>query len=728
MTGDTILKTGEETYEFEEATFTTCRCPEEGRDPWQISAKTADVEVGGYATTRNTSFDILGVPVMWFPWMRFPVKTERESGFLLPEFSGSGRSGPRLGLPFFWAARPNVNVTVTPTYYFERGFKPSVDLEYVFGERSYGSFFGSIIYDQDIDPNSFDTPYDQLRWAAEWVHDHHLPRGWRAKVDATLFSDNDFPFDFPEFRNLKYERFVQSRAFLEKRFGPGQRYGFNGGVWWADDLQNPDNRDRDEFLLHRLPSLQLSGMPQPLPGFARHLQASFNVDYTNFHSRKKAQDVYPRANVRGDDQFLDTGIDAIPDGLEFNDDGYIVTLDGDVITRDGNVLTAEEFLATFPPEEELPELEVDGHGDNFPPGPENDYKFQEGEPLGDRGHRVVLNPRIGIPFRIADVVEVLPEIGYHGTFYDTDAQSSTMRSLFTAMLDTRIRTRREIELPFRLGPAVHVMEPRMVYTGITHAGQNDNPLFVPTAAQPQERVRQFELFNLTRNPSDRIDSVNAITVGLGNRIYVPGEVGEPPQLFADVALSTQYDFASDNNSKFFLEGTAFPYENIQVRFNMGWDFKETEFSEGLIEARYESEEGHDFAFSYRYLRDIPRFFESFNQGGEDRYEDFEEGLFKINQLTIRGRLAINRNWAITYRLRYSFESELFLNNRAGVEYISKCRCWAVGLEIGSDRSGGFEWNFKYTLIGLGADDVRPFSGGGFFGGGGDRDPFSGAQN
>ncbi len=316
--------------------------------------------------------------MIWLPWMRYPVKTERETGFLLPEFSVSGRSGARIGFPFFWAARPNVNVTLTPTYLFERGFKPSVDVEYVFGERSYGNFYGTIIDDQDIEPNTFDTPFDQLRWATEWIHDHHLPRGWRAKVDATLFSDNVFPFDFYEFRNYKHERYVQSRAFLEKRFGPVQRYGFNGGVWWADDLQNPDNQDRDEFLLQRLPSLQLSGMPQPLPGFARRLQASFDVDYTHFYSRKKAEDVYPRANVRGDDLFLDTGIDAIPDGYECNEDGIIVTLDGDVITRDGTVLTAEEYLASFPPEAELPELNADGHLDDFPPGPENDGKFAGG--------------------------------------------------------------------------------------------------------------------------------------------------------------------------------------------------------------------------------------------------------------------------------------------------------------------------------------------------------------
>jgi hypothetical protein len=60
-----------------------------------------------------------------------------------------------------------------------------------------------------------------------------------------------------------------------------------------------------------------------------------------------------------------------------------------------------------------------------------------------------------------------------------------------------------------------------------------------------------------------------------------------------------------------------------------------------------------------------------------------------------------------------------------VEYISKCRCWAVLVEVGEDRAGGVDFNFRYVLIGLGDDDVRPFSG--------DRrratrDPYTGARN
>jgi lipopolysaccharide assembly outer membrane protein LptD (OstA) len=148
---------------------------------------------------------------------------------------------------------------------------------------------------------------------------------------------------------------------------------------------------------------------------------------------------------------------------------------------------------------------------------------------------------------------------------------------------------------------------------------------------------------------------------------------------------------------------------VTVRFNTGYDFKETQFSEGLLEARWSTETGHNLGFSYRYLRDIPRFFESF-LGDENRFDEFEEGFQSINQIALRGRLAVTRNWALSYGLRYSFENNIVLTNRAGVEYISKCRCWAVLAQVGEDRAGGVDFNFRFILIGLGDDDVRPFAG------------------
>src|SRR5690606_37308462 len=149
MTGSEVQKTGELTYRFENGRFTTCRCPDEDdRDPWTLTAQRADIEIEGYARARNATMEVLGVPVFWAPYLILPVKRERQTGLLFPDFGVSERNGVEMSLPFFWAAHDRVNVLVDPEYLTKRGFKPAVEVEYVFHERGAGKLYGTFIHDR----------------------------------------------------------------------------------------------------------------------------------------------------------------------------------------------------------------------------------------------------------------------------------------------------------------------------------------------------------------------------------------------------------------------------------------------------------------------------------------------------------------------------------------------------------------------------------------------------
>jgi lipopolysaccharide assembly outer membrane protein LptD (OstA) len=684
-TGAEVRKLGEQEYEFEDGSFTTCRCPDGGTEPWRIRSQEAELEIGGYGTARNTVLDVLGVPVFWLPWMRYPLLTDRATGLLFPTFNSSNRTGLDVGLPFFWAALPSLNVTVTPHWLTERGFKPELELEYVLGEKSYGELFASgILGDDEVDPDDPDTPFNDDRYALAWLHDQHLPAGFRAKVDARLFSDNLYPFDFNELSGFRADRYVESAAFVEKRFGTLQRFGFHGGGRYADDIQNPDDLDRDRFLLQRAGELALSGMPQPLASDLP-FEVAFDTQLVNFAPREDAESFLGFGAVVGDDLFLDTGLDALP--------------------------TAKEpgFLAP-------PDFPTDPHEDDFDPmtgsGTEGDGRFQEGEPLMDRGQRLLVNPRVALPLRIADVAELRTELGYHGTFYHTRAQSFETRHLGTAQLDLRTRLRRQLELPFAAGPATHLLEPRLAWTGITDVSQDGNPLLVPRGAVLQERIRQLELGNVLRDPSDRIGETNALTLAFGNRLFVPtppGEKGilEPPRLFADVTLSGSWDFADEDLRNVFLDGVLFPARQWRTRFNTGWDVEESDVSEVLFEFGYSDERGNDLGIGYRKVEDVPQFFEGFDFEDE-RFDEFEEEFEEINQVEFFARYAFSRLWAASYRLRYSLEGSLALANQFGLEYVSRCQCWAVRLELEDERQRGFQAALRYRIVGLGDDSVRPF--------------------
>jgi lipopolysaccharide assembly outer membrane protein LptD (OstA) len=722
MSGDTIQKTGENSYVFDRGRFTSCKCPEGEKEPWVISAKSAKLDIGGYGTARNTAFEVLGVPVVWLPWMIYPLKSDRATGFLFPVWNASSRNGFDMGLPFFWAVGDRLNLTFTASYLTENGFLPSVEGEYVFGERSIGRFYGAWIDDKNIDPDDPSTPFSAQRWAVETVHNQYLPYDLRWVVDARFFSDNLYPFDFKEFSQYRKDRFIESQTFVETRFGPLDRYGFYGAIQYADDQQNPDDQDRDDFLLQRMPQLHGSGVPQRLDKLLPGLVGSFDVDYTHYWAKDQPDGPFNEARLV-DDLFVDSGIEAIPDGEERDSQGRVFRPDGTVELQDGRTLSVEDYVAENPAAQALlkdgttttvaelfaadPAALLDGSLDNFPPGPEGDGMFQEGEPLNDRGHRFLMNPRLSYPMRLWDAVEVLPEIGYHGTLYQSTEKSFDSRNLFTAQLDVRTRLRRALSLPFGMGEALHVLEPHVQYTGVTHASQSDNPLFTPAPLVTQQRLRELGLFSVTRDYSDRIEEVNAFTFGFGNRLYVPRTDAEGTRLYADVDFALQYDFENDGFTGVYVDGSAWPADRIRTRFNVGYDFNAGELSEGLLAVSWSHEEGHDIGVAYRYVAQAPRFFEAF-LFDDERFEDFEQGITKINQIFLYGRWAVTQNWALTYRMQYSFEETFFLGNSGGVEYVSKCGCWAIRAEVSDERTQGVEFSLRYRLIGLGDDTVRPF--------------------
>ena len=180
MEGSEVSKTGESTYHFQDGRFTTCRCPDEDQtDPWHIEADEADVTVGGYAVAKNTTFEVLGIPILWVPWVVIPVKTDRQTGFLPPLLNASSRGTADFSLPFFWAPRDELNVLFTPTFISGRGFKPKLELEYVFGEASEGALMASYIDDHRTDPPNPSTPFDTDRWAFGSQQDWMLAR-WGA--------------------------------------------------------------------------------------------------------------------------------------------------------------------------------------------------------------------------------------------------------------------------------------------------------------------------------------------------------------------------------------------------------------------------------------------------------------------------------------------------------------------------------------------------------------------
>ncbi len=76
-----------------------------------------------YGEARHARLTIKDVPVLYTPYVRFPVGDERLTGFLMPSFSGGtqSRNGMQLTLPFYWNIAPNADMTLSPRHMTKRG-------------------------------------------------------------------------------------------------------------------------------------------------------------------------------------------------------------------------------------------------------------------------------------------------------------------------------------------------------------------------------------------------------------------------------------------------------------------------------------------------------------------------------------------------------------------------------------------------------------------------------
>jgi lipopolysaccharide export system protein LptA len=680
MEGDEVAKTGDRTYSFEGGVFTSCRCPDDEKDPWEIRAESATLNLDGYAIARNTTVNILGVPVLWLPWMAYPLRTDRETGFLFPEFSFFSRDGVRFATPFFWAAAPNLNVTLTPRWLEKRGFKGEAELEYLLGERSAGSLVGAYIHDDKIDPNSIDDPFDADRWIARGKQDMYLPYDWRAKSDFLFMSDNRYLSDFEGVRELRNNRFIESNLFLFNQFGDGDRVGFVAAMQVADDIQSPDDLDRDPYLLHRVPNVDLKVLPQPLelgnPVLDR-LVPSLDVQYTYFGQLNNPDETFPtfvdpdplvppvdpRFSPNGELAFYDIGVDALPDGQEGGPPG------------------------------------TDFHQDNFlnGGGPERDGRFQEGEPLADRGHRMLVSPRLAVPFRVGNYVEVYPEVGYHQALYNTRDEGTANWGSITARANVRSRFKRGYGTD-----VVHLLEPYLDYALVSRPNIDDEPFFAPLTSVPQGRIRQRLLDNFTRDNSDRPEEFNGFTIGTGNRFYREGRGSRSARMLADFDVGFLFDFSSGGKiGAFVLDGRANPTPGTALKIGFQLDPDGFVVEELLAEAGWRGDRLAG-VLRYRFLNRVPQFFEDFRKDS-DRFDDFDGRFKKVNQVDLSMSYRLTQNWSVRHRIIYSFENSILLHQGASVEYLSKCECWAAGIAVRNNRQLGFEFGLLYRIVGLGND-------------------------
>lgn len=100
-------------YVVRDGYYTTCHLREDGNPDWDISSEKIEVQADSHGTMQNGLLRVRGIPVLYVPYMVFPVGDERRSGLLQPNIGHSSVTGAIYYQPYFWAIDKHMDLTTT---------------------------------------------------------------------------------------------------------------------------------------------------------------------------------------------------------------------------------------------------------------------------------------------------------------------------------------------------------------------------------------------------------------------------------------------------------------------------------------------------------------------------------------------------------------------------------------------------------------------------------------
>ena len=168
-----------------DAFYTTCKLDE---SEWYLRISELSLDrARNIGTGINAVVEFKGVPILYMPYMTFPLNNQRKSGFLAPTIGTSSSSGLEMAVPYYWNIAPNLDATITPKIFTRRGLQLGAEFRYL--NRDY---LGQL--DTEYLPR--DRLAERDRYLASLRHyqnlDKWLAPGWSASINAQKVSDDNY--------------------------------------------------------------------------------------------------------------------------------------------------------------------------------------------------------------------------------------------------------------------------------------------------------------------------------------------------------------------------------------------------------------------------------------------------------------------------------------------------------------------------------------------------------
>jgi LPS-assembly protein len=611
--GSKIIKKGVATYRIDNATATTC----DGDSPdWRLKGSELNVTLEGYGTMKHGRFLVKDTPIFYTPYMIFPAKTKRQSGFLFPHLGYSQKKlGMDIELPFFWAISEDTDATFYQRNMEKRGFKEGVEFRYFVSKDTFGTFYGDYMNDPGPPADSVDAAgrnwqSSQKRWSVYLNHETTFSPSFFLRTDIRKVSDGWY---FKDFTSNNYYRENYSTTEAE-RF---KKVPFIG----------------DESLGSLESTVRL------VKNWQLYNLTALISDTNNFASLSN-----------------DSTLQKYPE----------ITMKAIKRPLFGTLLNVE-FDSIY------------------------DYYYRT---VGQRGHLFDMQPVFSVPLNLSDYLQLTPQLGVKGTYWNRDDSFSGMqsksgdRTLYTAGATATTEIHRIFEVGGeRIEKLRHGIRPEFTYTYVPYVNQDNMPDY-----------------------AGRISEQNTVTYALtntflaklrekgGGKSYLEFLRFKLAQTF-DIKEATRLEIIPGDRKPFSditmeLDVKPLQYFSFSARNNYSVyinDWNQTNYDLSLYDSR-----GDTATIGYRYTKYS---LDGINTATSTTpFSSYRYTQSPLQEINLYLKAAVTKSIDVIHILRRNELDKKTLESTFGLNY--RKQCWSVDIlfsESQTDRT----FTVLFSLFGLG---------------------------
>lgn len=178
------LQATDQEVQLNQANFTTCP---DGDNGWGITADKIQINADdGWGEAWNSVVKVKGIPVLYLPYMTYPVNNKRKTGVLFPKIGSSQKLGLDIEVPYYLNLAENYDLTLSPRLMSQRGTQLKSEFRYLTTQHS------GTLHLEYLDNDQKKSREFGNRYLANIQHLADFNQRWRASVDFTDVSDDAY--------------------------------------------------------------------------------------------------------------------------------------------------------------------------------------------------------------------------------------------------------------------------------------------------------------------------------------------------------------------------------------------------------------------------------------------------------------------------------------------------------------------------------------------------------